>query len=253
MDYKQATVLLLAVYAALLLFIVVRGALSTRSMADYAVGSKGFSPLVVGLSLAAGITSAATFVINPGFVAMYGWSAFWAMSVALPITLTISLVVLTKSFRQYGSSVKALTLSQWMGKRYESEGFGRWYAVLSLLLITFIVLICVGLTKVIAQALGTTELPVLIGIVVFVFGYMMFGGANAMVYTNTIQAVLMLIVAVVMLRACSDFGFEASMSKFYFKEGKICGCSRAPTAKILTHFKIKFAVRSPKPEIRTSS
>ena len=47
----------------------------------------------------------------------------------------------------------------------------------------------------IAQALGTSELPVLIGIVVFVFGYMMFGGANAMVYTNTIQAVLMLIVA----------------------------------------------------------
>ena len=55
------------------------------------------------------------------------------------------------------------------------------------------------------------------------------------------------------LRACSDFGFEASMSKFCFKEGKICSCSRVPTAKILTHFKIKFAVRSPKPEIRTSS
>ena len=55
------------------------------------------------------------------------------------------------------------------------------------------------------------------------------------------------------LRACSDFGFEASISKFCFKEGKICSCSRVPTAKILTHFKIKFAVRSPKSEIRTSS
>ena len=55
------------------------------------------------------------------------------------------------------------------------------------------------------------------------------------------------------IRACSDFGFEASMSKFCFKEGRICSCSRVPTAKILTHFKIKFAVHSPKSEIRTSS
>ena len=33
------------------------------------------------------------------------------------------------------------------------------------------------------------------------------------------------------LRACSDFGFEASMSKFSFKEGKICSCSRVPQRK----------------------
>jgi sodium/pantothenate symporter len=36
-------------------------------------------------------------------------------------------------------------------------------------------------------------------VVVFVFGYMMFGGANSMVYTNTIQAVIMVIVAVILL------------------------------------------------------
>ncbi len=216
MDYRQATILLLAAYAAVLLFIVVRGALRTKSMADFAVGSKGFSPLVVGLSLAAGVTSAATFIINPGFVAVYGLSAFVAMSVALPITLFISLVVLTKSFRQYGTSVKALTLAQWMGKRYESEAFGRWFAVLSFLLITFIVLICVGLTKVIAQALGAPEFYVLTGIVVFVFGYMMFGGANAMVYTNTIQAVLMLIVAVVMLSSGAEH-FHNGVAGFWEK------------------------------------
>jgi sodium/pantothenate symporter len=39
----------------------------------------------------------------------------------------------------------------------------------------------------------------MIVIVLFVFGYMMFGGANSMVYTNAIQAVVMLIVAVILL------------------------------------------------------
>ncbi len=48
------------------------------------------------------------------------------MSVILPIGLVGSLVVLTRSFRQYGDSVKALTLAQWMGKRYDSTGLARW-------------------------------------------------------------------------------------------------------------------------------
>jgi sodium/pantothenate symporter len=156
-----ATAILLAAYAAVLLFFVVRAARRTRSLADYAVGSQRFSPVVVGLSLAASVTSAATFIINPGFVALYGWSAFLAMSVILPIGLIGSLIVLTRSFRQYGANVNALTLSQWMSKRYESPALGLWFAVLSLLLLTFVVLICVGLTKVIASALGAGELPVL--------------------------------------------------------------------------------------------
>jgi hypothetical protein len=68
MSYSNATVLLLVAYAGVMLFFAIRGARRTRSLADYALGSKGFSPLVVGLSLAAGITSAATFI---GHVADY--------------------------------------------------------------------------------------------------------------------------------------------------------------------------------------
>lgn len=191
--------LMLVGYAVVLLGLAIRAARRTRSLADYAVGSQGFPAIAVGLSLAASVTSAATFVINPGFVALYGWSAFLAMSVILPIGLIGSLIVLTRSFRRYGTHVRALTLAQWMQKRYHSEALGRWFAVLSLLLLTFVVLICVGLTKVIASALSISEFPALVGLVVFVFGYMMFGGANSMVYTNAVQAVLMLIVAVLML------------------------------------------------------
>jgi len=50
-----------------------------------------------------------------------------------------------------------------------------------------------------------------------------------------------------------NFGFEARASKFYFKKGKICSSSRVPTAKILTNFKTKFAVRSPNSETQTCS
>lgn len=215
-NWFWATMGLVAMYGAVLLWLVVRGARRTQSLSDYAVGSAGFSPVAVGLSLAASITSAATFIINPGFIALYGLSAFLAFAVVLPLGPFLSLVVLTKSFRRYGTSVKALSISQWIGQRYGSQRFALFFAVLSLLLITFIVLICVGMTKVLAQALGVAEWRVLVGLVAFVFGYMMFGGANSMVYTNTVQAVIMLLVAFLLLGSGYEH-FSAGVHGFWEK------------------------------------
>lgn len=199
MNLQSIGWIVIGAYALAILYLVIRGAKQTRSIDDYAVGSIAFSPTAVGLSLAASITSAATFIINPGFVALYGLSGVISMAFALPIAALVSLVVLTKGFRKHGQQVKALTMAQWMKSRYNSESLGFVFALLSLLLITFVVLICVGLTKVISSTLDLPEFYTLLSIVLFVFGYMMFGGANSMVYTNTIQAILMLVVAFILL------------------------------------------------------
>ncbi len=194
-----ATWILISLYMAVTLFIVFRAALKVKSLADYAVGNVTFSPIAVGLALAASMTSAATFIINPGFIALYGLSGVISYGIVMPIGALISLVVLSKGFRRYGQNVKALSLAQWMGSRYQSKNYALFFAVLALLLITFIVLINVGLTQILSKALDLSPTTVLIGIVVFVFGYMMFGGANSMVYTNMIQALLMLLVAFLLL------------------------------------------------------
>jgi len=200
-----ASWLLISVYAAAIVVLVVHGARRNRSIEDYAVGTLAFSPIAVGLALAATTTSAATYIINPGLVAYYGLSAVFGLCVVFPISMAISLVVLTKGFRAYGSSVHALTLPQWIGQRYQSRSFAICFACLSMLLITFIVMILVGLTKVIAASLGLGEIGVLSAVVVFSFGYMMFGGANSMVYTNTIQAVIMIVVALILLGSGLEF------------------------------------------------
>jgi len=191
--------ILVIAYSSVILFFVIRGALKIKNISDYAVGNVAFSPIAVGLALAASMTSAATFIINPGFIAFYGISGVISYAFVMPIAAMVSLVLLTKGFRKHGSSVKALTMAQWMGTRYKSKGYALFFAFLTLLLITFIVLICVGLTKVLSKTLNVSELSVLIGLVVFIFGYMMFGGANSMVYTNTVQAVIMIIVAFILL------------------------------------------------------
>lgn len=194
-----ATWILVFVYVAIVIGLVVRNLRKTRTMRDFALGSNGFPAYAVALSLAAGMTSAATFIINPGFIAYYGLSGVLSMAVMLPLGAMLSLVVITRQFRHHGSATQATTMAQWMGNRFGNKALSAAFAVLSLLLVTFIVLINVGVTKVLAASLNISEVYVLTGIIVFVFGYMMFGGANAMVYTNVIQAMVMLVVAVILL------------------------------------------------------
>lgn len=199
----------IALYAAVILYLVIRESKKGGDLDDYALGSIMFSPAAVGLSLAASITSAATFIINPGFVALYGFSGVIAMALVLPAATLISLIVFTKGFRNYGTAVKAVSMGDWIKKKYDSTNFGIFFGFLSLLLVTFIVLICVGLTKVIAGALNLPQFYTLLAVVIFIFGYMMFGGANSLVYTNTLQAILMIIVAFILLGS----GYE------YFSSG----------------------------------
>lgn len=208
--------ILIVFYIGVILYFVIRGALRIKNISDYALGSIRFSPAAVGLSLAASMTSAATFVINPGFIANFGVSAFISYAVVFPAGAIISLVILTKSFRRYGDSVKALTLAQWIGKRYNSKHYSLLMAFLSLLLITFIVLIIVAITKVLAASVNLNEITVMAAIIIFVFGYMMFGGANSMVYTNTIQALIMLVVAFVLMGSGLDH-FREGVAGFFEK------------------------------------
>lgn len=220
LEQVTGTWILIGLYAALILYFVVRGALKTRNIADYALGSIRFSPAAVGLSLAAAMTSAATFVINPGFIANFGLGAFISYGIVFPVGAILSLIVLTKNFRKYGDTVKALTLAQWIGKRYNSRSYALFMAFLSLLLITFIVLIIVAITKVLSRSLNIPEIYILAGLVIFVFGYMMFGGANSMVYTNTIQALIMLLVAFILLGSGYEH-FSNGITGFFEKIARI--------------------------------
>lgn len=220
MSTVTATTLLLIAYGLVVIYFVVRGSGKTKNMSDYALGNFRFSPAFVGLSLAASTTSAATFIINPGLIGAYGISGFISYGIVLPVAAVVSLIVLSKGFRKFGSQVAALSLAQWIGKRYKSSGFSLFFAFLSLLLITFIVLICVGITQVVSAALNAEPVFVLAGVIIFIFGYMMFGGANSMVYTNTIQAFAMLIVALILIGSGANF-FSDGIDGFLNRLGAI--------------------------------
>jgi len=171
----------------------------TGDIKSFAIGSGDMHPVIVGLTLAASMASTATFVINPGFVYVHGVSAFMHFGVAVGLGITVGLVVMSTGFRRIGAASGAITLPQWMGRRYGSKAMAVFFAGVNLLSLSFVVLIVGGLSIVMQQTLGLTNVESLVLIIGFVFSYTFIGGAYAHAYTNTLQGGLMVVVTVIIL------------------------------------------------------
>lgn len=193
----------LILYVGITLFLTVRGVLRTKDLTSFAVGNRDISPAWVGLSLTAQLTSVATFVVNPGLVYHYGLSALMGLGFAAGLGIITGLCVLSGPFRAVGDKVKALTIPQWIGARYDSKGLRLFFAVISLSLVSFIVLIAVAIALTLFSLLQMTDINsttwLVVGIMAFVFTYTLAGGANTSTYTNAIQAMVMLLVGLILI------------------------------------------------------
>lgn len=174
----------------------------TRGFSSFAVGNGNMSPLVVGITLAAGTASAATFIVNPGFVYVDGFSAWFHLVPGLVIGIAVMLFVLSPRFRRIGAASGALTIPDWIGKRYQSRWFALYFSCLSLLSFAFVVLLVGGVSIVMQQLLGIENVTALAITLIFVTGYVFVGGTYAHVLTNLLQGALMIGVTVLVLGAC---------------------------------------------------
>jgi sodium/pantothenate symporter len=207
------TWLLVAAYALTVVGIAWRSSRRTRTVEAYSVGTRTVSPVAVGFSLAASLTSAATFVINPGLIYLYGWAGVLGYAVAAPLGIFTGLVVFSKSFRRLGDRTNVLTVPQWVGDRFGDRRLTIWFAFLSLLQISFLILIVVGLTVVLERALAVPTGVALAMVVGFTFTYILLGGASTHILTNTMQASIMIVVALLFLGSGLEF-FRGGIGAF---------------------------------------
>lgn len=212
-----------AVYALLLLALAVRGALRTRNIEDFAVGSRDVPAALVGLALTAQLTSVATFVINPGLVFHSGVSALMGFGLAAAAGITTGLLIFSARFRRLGTQVQALTLPGWIAARYESTGLRASFSALSLGLVAYAVLIVVALSLVLGGLLGVAPATITPALVAFVVLCVLLGGANTSAWTNAAQAVVMLIVALILIGAGLPLFGEGLLAKIEAQDAALVG------------------------------
>lgn len=182
------------------------GQKKTTTFESYALGDGAMHPFVAGMALAASMTSTATLVINPGIVYAYGLSAVLGYGLSAGVGLAVGIVAFSKAFRRRGAEARILTVPQWIGRRWNDERMTLFYAAVNLLLIAMVVMICYAMAGLLLATLGLEGLVpgwgfevALAAIVLFVFAYVFVGGTFAHAYTNTLQGVLMLIVAAILV------------------------------------------------------
>ena len=205
---------LLIAYAAVIIFLAWRNRRKSTDIESFSVGSRRVPPFFVGLSLAANMTSVATFVINPGLIHAYGWSGVVGYGMAAPLGIFIGLIVTSKRFRRVGDKFTVLTVPQWLGARYGDRRLTVFFALASMLQITFLVLIVTALVLVLMTVLQIGMWPALLMVVVFTFGYILFGGASLHIWSNSVQAVTMLAVAVILVASGAAI-FGDGMAGFF--------------------------------------
>ncbi len=184
--------LLTGLYVALVYWLSWVGMRRTKNISGFSVGNKDMSPYLVGITLAASIASSATFVINPGFIYVHGMSAFLHYGIAGSLGILTAFLLLSKGFLRVGEQYKALTIPDWIYHRYQSRSFSLFFAFINLLSITFVVLILVGCSLLMAGIFPIDQKTSLIVVLFFVFSYVLMGGTYAHAYTNTMQGLMML-------------------------------------------------------------
>ncbi|MBL4661397.1 MAG: sodium:solute symporter family protein [Alcanivoracaceae bacterium] len=193
---------LFGIYLLLTAWIGWQGQKKTRDFSSFALGNKDIHPVFVGITLAASVASAATFIINPGFIYVDGFSAWFHMVVGIGLGFIAMLYFLSFQFRRIGDENKALTIPDWIGKRYQSRGFALFFAVLNLLSFAFVVLLVGGISIVMQSLLGISNSNALLITLIFVTGYVFIGGTYAHIFTNVLQGTLMIGVTVLVLVSC---------------------------------------------------
>jgi len=175
------------------------GSKQTKDFSSFAIGDGNMSPLVVGITLAASTASAATFIVNPGFVYVHGLAAFMHLGVSVFIGIVFMLFLLSYKFRSIGAENKAVTIPGWLGKKYDSKNLAIYFSFINLLSFAFLVLLVGGISIVMQQLLGISNLVALIITLVFVTSYVIMGGTYAHVFTNMLQGSLMILVSLLVV------------------------------------------------------
>ena len=176
----------------------------------YFMGSRGMNGIVLAMTTVATYASVSSFISGPGAAAMtYGFSQAWVAGVQVGAAFLV-LGILGKKFAVVSRKTGAVTVAGYLKARYKSDG---------LVILTTVLMLCFFVTQMIAQFMGgatliesMTGLPYWLSLAIFasvVILYTAFGGFSAVVITDTLQGIIMLLGTFLflffILRSVGDF------------------------------------------------
>ncbi|HEY4600258.1 MAG TPA: sodium:pantothenate symporter [Cerasibacillus sp.] len=168
----------------------------TKTMEDFAISGASLGPYVLGLSLAATLFSAATFMGYPGYSYAWGFSNLW-LYLAIFISAPLGFITIAKTVHKQNDFQNSLSLPDWLGDYYNSDFLRVGSGLIMLFNLFYIAAQFSAGAQIFQNMLGVNYLTGLIAIAVIVVGYVYVGGSYADVYTDAVQAVMMAVTGLI--------------------------------------------------------
>ncbi len=180
-------------YFAVVFFIGWRALRATRNETDYWIAGGNLGWLLGGATLAATHTSAGTFIGTIGVMYTVGWSFGWIV-LTIPAAYWFVAAVLAPRFTR----VKELTLPAFMQTRYYSKKVRALAAIIILVATTVYIQAQIVAGGLIANTLfGIPTRWGMLGFTAILLAYTVVGGMIAVVYTDLVQMVIMIVGTVI--------------------------------------------------------
>ena len=186
-------ILIFALYFLLVFAIGFYSLRKTRDESDYWIAGGKLGWALGGATLAATHTSAGTFIGAIGAIYAFGWSFGWVL-ISIPLSYWFMAAVLAPRFTR----ARELTLPAFIERRYYSKAARAIAATIIMIAITVYIqaqIVAGGLVANIVFGLPTTQ-----GMVLFtaiLLAYTVIGGMIAVVYTDFVQMIIMVVGATV--------------------------------------------------------
>ncbi len=173
---------------------------------DYFIGGRSMGGMVLAMTIIASYTSASSFVGGPGVAYKLGLSWVLLAMIQVPTTF-LTLGILGKRFAIMARKTDSVTITDFLRARYKSD---------AVVILCSVALIVFFMAAMLAQFIGGARLfqtvtgyPYIIGLVLFgisVVLYTAIGGFRAVVLTDAIQGIVMVVAVVVILLAVINAG-----------------------------------------------
>ncbi len=168
---------------------------------EYFIGSRSMGGFVLAMTIIASYTSASSFIGGPGVAYRFGLGWVLLAMIQVP-TAFLTLGVLGKRFAIMARKTKSVTITDYLRARYKSD---------AVVILCSAALIVFFMAAMLAQFIGGARLfqtvtgyPYTVGLALFgisVVLYTAVGGFRAVVLTDAIQGIIMVVAVVVVLLA----------------------------------------------------
>ncbi|MCS0671285.1 sodium:solute symporter [Cytobacillus firmus] len=174
------------------------GMKKTKNSDDFATARSSYGFITLGLAITATIASGSTFMGMPGLAYSMGAPSLW-YPILYPIATVFGMLLIASYVKKFGDKFGTRTIPEFMGERFNSDFLRIVLALVSILLIFYVVSQFVAAATMFQTMMGLDYKYGLFLTGIVLAAYVFMGGSHSDIMTDAVQGFLMLVIALVVI------------------------------------------------------